>query len=68
MMGHMALLDDVWMQNIHDGFPPELQREILAHSIEIIEWIKNEGLHSITSPEAIVNRVLYAYKHILIPI
>ena len=68
MMGHMALLDDVWMQNIHDGFPPELQREILAHSNDSIEGIKKGGLHSITSLEAIVNRVLYSYKHILIPI
>ena len=51
MMGHMALIDDVWMQTFHDGFPPELQREILAHSIEIIEWIKKGGLRSITSPK-----------------
>ena len=64
----MALLDDVWMQNIDDGFPPELQREILAHSNDSIAWIKKEGLHSITTPEAIVNRVLYSYKHILIHI
>ena len=68
MMGHMALFDDVWVQNFHDGFPPELQREIHAHSIEIIEWVKKGGLQSIISHEAIVNRVLSSYKHILIPI
>ena len=67
MMGHMALFDDVWMQNFHHAFPPEiLQREILAHLIEIIEWVKKGGLHSIISPEAIVNRVLLSYKHIVI--
>ena len=61
----MALFIDISMQNFQKGIPSELQREILAHSIE---WGRKEGLYCITSLKPIVAHIFLSGKEILIPI